>query len=226
MRLVFLRLMNRERELEEGYQDILTRGFGGEHPVVARMLVDATARELLDEHLKVCPSCFPARTARLFVDVFHGDTSSAQTGLKALQKTFTNLNQRWLMLDVALAGQDPGLARRLANDFYRQESELEFARSGREDLLMIKLYAGMICQDELLEECGPFLVESTIGHYAIGMWKLSCSSSASEIEEAKRHLAIAADCPVPGLWHVEFAKAYLWLIEDGRLPPTPNPREE
>jgi hypothetical protein len=83
---------------------------------------------------------------------------------------------------------------------------------------MTEFYAGIIDAATLLDKFGPFLIESSVGHYAVGMWELSSAKSPSDLDAAKEHLATAADCPTPGYWHVEFAKAYLQLIQDGRLP--------
>jgi serine/threonine protein kinase len=217
-RLHFLRLMNREQEYQQVYRNTQMLGYGKKQAVIAEMLVGTDARREIQEYLASNPDSFAAQTAMALLNILEGGESSAEEALTELADKFTNLNQRWLMLDVALASQDQALARRLAKKSLNQLAARKLATISREDQLMTEFYAGAIDADTLLEKCGPFKIEGSVGHYAIGMWQLAGAKSRDDLEGVKKHLAIAADCPAPGWWHIEFARAYLQLIEDGRLP--------
>jgi len=217
-RLHFLRLMNREQEYQQVFRNTQALGYGKGQSVVAQMLMGPDPRREIQKYLGSNLDFFAAQTASALLDVLEAEGASAEDALAVLVRRFTNLNQRWLMLDVALASQDQALTQRLANQFLQQLAVKKLATISREDQLMTEFYAGLLDADALLEKCGPFMIERSIGHYAIGMWQLGGAKSRVDLEKVKEHLAIAADCPAPGLWHVEFAKAYLQLIQDGRLP--------
>ena len=53
-----------------------------------------------------------------------------------------------------------------------------------------------------------------MAHWAIGMMALAHGDTA----KSREHLKIAAQCAYPGWWSTEFAKAYLNLMDRGRLP--------
>jgi serine/threonine protein kinase len=220
IRLVYLRIMGRHQEMDAEYERMAEKGFGGgNHQVlVARMLERTDGGPSLRAYSAEHPDSFAACTAAALLDLMEGKTASAEQALETLHKRFTNLNQRWLMLDIAFAAKEPDVARRFAAKFYRQAEKGESANIGNSDLLMTEYYAGLLDDESLLEKCGPFLIENSVGHYAIGMRKLSVANTQEDLQEAKEHLLVAARCPVPGWWHIEFAKTYLKMIDDGRLP--------
>ena len=216
-RLVFYHLTNREEEYRREYKALSHQRFGGDQAQVARLLQDGDV-SLLHAYLHNNQRSFAAKTAIAVCNVMNGDRASARPALNELKREYTNLNQRWLMLDVALIAQDPNLVRLLAQEFVKPSADGRIKALTRADVLMARFYAGEIGEEELLEMCGPFLVDRSIGHYAIGMWRLAVADSDGDAKVARQHLEIAADCPMPGLWHVEFAKAYVHLLDTGRLP--------
>ena len=217
MRLVFYRLMRRDAEHAREYAALRRQGFGGDQSIVTDLFLNKDPSKLQAYHRKN-PHSFAAQTAIALLDVLSGDGGAASSALDRLKHEFVDPNQRWLMLDLALVAGNRELARQLAKEFLRPDTAGSADWFNWLDGLMTDYYAGEISENELLEVCGPFLVERSVAHYAIGMWKLSGAESETDWETVKQHLKIAAECPIPGWWHVEFAKTYLQLIEDRRIP--------
>lgn len=217
IRLGFYRLTGRDEEYDHEYQALLEAGFGGDHPAAARSLVKEDASDLRALLEKRPDSC-AVETANAIRTSLEGDIASALEELKEIWAKHTNLNHRWLMLDVAFISGRPDLARELAlkslGDFPPGDSPALV----KNVLLMTRYYADKCDEGKVISECGPFQIDSSVGHYAIGMRKLSTARTKAELAEAKSHLLLAADCPMPGWWHVVFAKAYLELLDEERLP--------
>ncbi len=217
-RLEFYRLSDHPEALKMECDRLLEKGFGGDQSRFARILTEEDA-DYMRAALAQSPESLAGQTANAILDVINGDTEAALNTLEKMRRENTNLNDRWLMLDIALVAQQPNRARALALECLQQLPSRDCPAQVRNALWMTQYYAGEIDEEKLLVKVGPCQIEQSVAHYAIGMRKLSTARSAAEIAEVQRHLKLAAECVIPGWWHTTFAKAYLKLIEDGRLPP-------
>ncbi len=129
----------------------------------------------------------------------------------------TNLNQQWLVLDAVMIACDAEGTQRRALQILQNLSLGDYHSQVRSSLWMMQHCAGELTESELVDKCGPFLVERSIAQYAIGMKKLSMATTDEDLRAVRVHLIAASECPIPGWWHVVFSQAFVKLIDEGRI---------
>jgi serine/threonine protein kinase len=216
MRLHYYYLMEREEAFEDEYRGLLADGIGGDQPLIGRLLVEKDATALcafFREH----PNSFAAETAVALRHVIDGEPTQGLLMLDGLIEKYSSLDQRFLMLDIALVAQRPGVVRGYAKQFLEQLPS-GLPAPNRWAKLIVQYYAGKTEDSELLDSSGPFHVEGLATRYAIGMWTFATAQSKEDLGRAREHLAECANGALPGSWTTVFSKTYLQLLDEGRLP--------
>ncbi|MEZ6121421.1 MAG: serine/threonine-protein kinase [Pirellulaceae bacterium] len=198
------------------YAELREDEWGGDQAKVAKLLA-ASNRVALEEYLTAVPDSLAANAADAISDVLDGN-EQCLSKLAELSKQYQHVHLRWLLLDISLLSGDTELTKNYASQFLRDVEGKEIASTDWQSVPITRFYAGELSSNGLLDMFVASKYESSVAHYAVGMWKLGSAKTPADVEDAKRHLQIAADAPVSGVWHTEFSKAYLKLIDEGRLP--------
>ena len=192
---------------------------------LARLLQQDDPAELFNV-AKQHPSLTTPGLAAAIRHILDGHTETGLTMIEQLEKGPAPTNTRVLMLDALCIAERPDLARAFADRILKRLPPHDPPSTWRMEVWEAKYMAGQISEQEFLRLAGPFHFESTAAHWTIGMMALA----HGDVTKSREHLQIAAQCATPGLWHNEFSKAYLNLIDRGRLPASklinPNTRDK
>jgi serine/threonine protein kinase/transcriptional regulator of met regulon len=125
-------------------------------------------------------------------------------------------NTRLLMLDIPALAQRPELAAAAAKRLLADLPKHDPAHYWRFEVTCARYWAQepAMSDEEFLNCAGPLHIERSTAHYFIGMRAIA----EGDIPKAREHLQVAAESGPAGWWYESFSKAYLKLMDEGRIP--------
>ncbi|MHC4404065.1 MAG: serine/threonine protein kinase [Planctomycetota bacterium] len=217
-RLLYYRLMNENDKYESEYHNLLADGIGQPQPHVTQLFV-------LEDPIPLYrfaannSGAFAAQAASALRYIIDGQPELGLELFEKLQRDYTSSEHRFLLLDIPMVAQRVKFTREWAQRLLAQLPPSDSPYTWRWYLWNLEYYAGDITETELLRRAGPFQNETSFAHFAVGMQTLAKAQSQSDLDKVREHLTISADHTAPGWWSTLFSRAYLELMNQGRLPP-------
>ena len=212
-RLVYFHLSQQDQKLQSERQRLLARGYGSPQPELADLLQRDDPSELLAFAARD-PSQATPKIAVAIRHVLDGDSEAAFKILEELEQGEAPTNTRCLASDIPSIAQRPDLMKRSAERILARLPDHDPPSLWRFEVWEAQYVAGFMDEDELIRRAGPFHMEGAAVHWLVGMKALSHGDTS----KARQHLEIAAAFADPGAWGTVFSRAYLNLMDKGRIP--------
>lgn len=212
-RLLYYRLIGNTETYRSEYQALLDLDIGAPQPELGQLLVlDDPSR--LDDAVEKYDSFAVPRMIRALRHVVDNEEERALELFQIIQDECEAIDHRALALDIPKLAQRPEIVAATAKQLINKRPTYDPPNIWRCEWQGVRLAAGEMTPEELLELAGPFHYEQCMAHFYIGMQAIA----EGDTTNARSHLKVAADCAAPGWWCTVFSEAYLRLMDEGRIP--------